>query len=99
MGVFQIRNTTSGRIFVGSTLDLTSMFSRTRFQLFAGSHPNKALEADWKRLGTGKFAFEVLEEISPSDDPNYNYAADLAALEDEWLAKLEPFGDAGYNQR
>ncbi len=99
MGVFQIRNLANEKIFVGSTMDLGAMFNRIRFQLYAGSHPNKPLEADWKRYGTGKFEFEVLEELFPREDQNYNYAADLETLEDLWLEKLEPYDDKGYNER
>ena len=99
MGVFLIRNLVNDKIFVGSTLDLDAMFNRIRFQLAAGAHTNKALEEDWKRLGGAKFAFEVVEEIVPREDPNYNYAADLETLEDLWLEKLEPYGEKGYNER
>lgn len=99
MGVFAIRNLANGKIFVGSSMDLSAIFNRIRFQLYAGAHPNKALEADWKQYGTGKFEFEVLEEIFPREDPNYDYAADLETLEDLWLEKLQPYGDKGYNER
>jgi hypothetical protein len=99
MGIFQIRNEASGKIFVGSSMDLTAMFNRVRFQLFAGAHPNKELESDWRQLGADKFAFEVLEEIVPQDDSNYDYTADLETLEDLWLEKLEPYGEKGYNER
>jgi hypothetical protein len=99
MGIFAIRNLVNEKIFVGSTLDLSAMFNRTRFQLAAGAHPNKPLEADWKTYGAPKFEFEILEEIVRRDDPNYNYAADLEVLEDLWLEKLEPYGDKGYNER
>ena len=99
MGIFQIRNEVSGRIFVGSSMDLAAMFNRIRFQLFAGAHPNKELEADWKRLGADKFTFEVLEELVPRVDVNYDYRADLETLEDLWLEKLQPFGERGYNER
>lgn len=99
MGVFQIRNLVNEKVFVGSTMDLSAMFNRIRFQLYAGSHQNKALEADWKLLGTGKFEFMVLEEIIPREDPNYNYAADLETLEDLWLDKLQPYGEKGYNEK
>jgi hypothetical protein len=99
MGIFQIRNEASGKIFVGSSMDLTAMFNRVRFQLFAGAHPNKELESDWRQLGADKFAFEVLEEIVPQDDPNYDYKADLETMEDLWLEKLEPYGEKGYNER
>ena len=99
MGIFQIRNEVSGKIFVGSSMDLAAMFNRIRFQLFAGAHPNKELEADWKRLGADKFSFEVLEEVVPREEPNYDYKADLETLEDLWLEKLEPYDEKGYNER
>lgn len=98
MGVFLIRNLVSDKIFVGSTMNLDAMFNRIRFQLFAGAHPIKDLENDWKQLGAGKFSFEVLEEVFPREDPTYDYAADLETLEDLWLEKLEPYGDKGYNE-
>ncbi len=98
MGVFQIVDTVNGKIFVGSSLDLNAMFNRIRFQLFAGAHTNKALEADWRQHGAAKFRFEVLEELFPREDANYDYVADLETLEDLWLEKLEPYGEKGYNE-
>jgi hypothetical protein len=98
MGVFLIRNLVNDKVFVGSTMNLDAMFNRIRFQLYAGAHPVKGLEADWKQLGAGKFEFEVLEEVFPREDPNYDYAADLETLEDLWLEKLEPYDDKGYNE-
>lgn len=99
MGVFQIRNTVNDKIFVGASTDLNAIFNRIRFQLFAGAHPNKELEADWKHYGTGNFEFEILEEIFPREDANYDYAADLETLEDLWLEKLQPYDERGYNER
>ena len=98
MGVFAIRNLVNDKVFVGSSVDLSAIFNRIRFQLFAGAHPNKALESDWKLYGTGKFEFEVLEELPPQADVNYAPAADLETLEDLWLEKLQPYGDKGYNE-
>ena len=99
MGIFQVRNEENGKVFVGSSMNLDAIFNRIRFQLYAGAHPNKDLEADWKHYGTGKFVFEVLEEMVPRDDPNYNYAADLEFLESIWIEKLQPYDDRGYNER
>ena len=98
MGVFQIRNTVNGKLFVGSTMDLSAVFSGIRFQLYAGAHFNKALEADWMRYGTGRFEFEILEELFSREDANYDYAADLETLENLWLEKLQPYGERGYNE-
>ena len=99
IGIFLVRNVVNNKIFVGSTMNLDAIFNRIRFQLYAGSHPNKALVEDWKQYGTGKFEFEILEEIVPRDDPSYDYSADLECLENLWLEKLEPYGDTGYNDR
>lgn len=99
MGIYLIRNLVNDKVFVGSTINLDAVFNSIRFKLYAGDHPNKALEADWKQLGTGKFEFEVLEEVFPREDANYDYAADLETLEDLWLEKLEPYGEKGYNER
>lgn len=99
MGVYLIRNLVNNKVFVGSSVDLPAIFNRTRFQLAAGAHPNKPLEADWKLLGGAKFEFEVLEELVPKNEPTYDPKADLECLEDLWLEKLEPYGDKGYNEK
>lgn len=99
MGIFQLQNEVNGKIFVGSSMDLPAIFNRIRFQLFGGAHPNKELEADWRQFGADKFTFEVLEEIVPREDPNYDHKADLETLEDLWLEKLEPYGEKGYNEK
>jgi hypothetical protein len=99
MGVFQVRNLTNEKVFVGSSLNLEGIFNRFEFQLKLGGHPNKALQKDWNELGADKFAFEVLEELFPRENPSYDYKSDLEVLEDLWLEKLEPYGDKGYNER
>lgn len=98
MGVFQIRNLVNEKFFVGSTLNLNGVFNKHRFQLNAGIHPSKTLQADWNELGADKFAFEILEEVSPRENPEYDYKSDVECLEDLWLEKLEPYADKGYNE-
>ena len=99
MGVFQIRNTVNEKVFIGSTLNVDGVFNRHRFQLNAGNHPSKTLQSDWNELGSESFAFEVLEEIFPRENPDYDYATDLEVLEDLWLEKLQSYGEKGYNER
>jgi hypothetical protein len=98
-GVFQIRNTLNEKVFVGSSTNVPGTFNRHEFQLKAGGHPNKKLQADWNELGAEKFAFEVLEEIKPQEIPNYDLKADLVFFEDLWLEKLAPYGERGYNEK
>jgi len=88
IGVFQIRNTGSEKIFIGSTMNLNGIFNRHKFQLKAGVHPNKILHADWNELGAENFVFEILEEVFPRENPDYDYAADLKVLEENVRRKI-----------
>ena len=97
MGVFQIRNLQSEKIFVGSSLNLDGIFNRHEFALKMDAHANKSLQKDWNALGAANFAFEILEELELRE--NLDSKKELAVLEDLWLEKLEPFGDKGYNER
>jgi hypothetical protein len=99
MGVFQIRNTVNGKVWLGTSVDLPSILNRHRAQLGAGSHRNKALQQDWNSLGADAFALEILDTLEPSDRPGDDPASDLAALEALWLEKLSPFEERGYNIR
>jgi len=99
MGVFQIRNKTSDKVFIDSSIDIPGRINRHKFQLKAGLHPIKMLQADWNKQGEPFFEFETLEPVEPRSNPDYDYESDLETLEDLWLEKLEPFGDRGYNER
>ncbi len=96
MGVFQVRNLKSEKVFVGSTMNLKGIFNRYESQLKAGNHPNKSLQADWNEFGAESFAFEILEELSPR--ANLDSKAELNFLEDLWLEKLQPYETRGYNE-
>ena len=99
MGVFQIRNRNTGKVFVDSSTNIPGKINRHKFSLNAGLHPSKELQIDWNEVGEAAFVFETLEPVEPRDDQNYNYAADLEVLEDLWLEKLQPYEAKGYNER
>src|SRR4051794_9668136 len=99
MGVFQIRNKKDDKVFVDSSLNVPGKINRHIFALKAGLHAAKRLQLAWNELGEDSFEFEVLEDVLPRTDTNYDYAADVQTLEDLWLEKLQPFGDNGYNDR
>ncbi len=99
MGVFLIRNRVNGKVFIDSSINVPGKINRHKFQFNLNGHPNKALQKDWNEFGEDSFEFEVLEDLSPRDDQNYDYTSDLETLEDLWLEKLEPYGDKGYNER
>ncbi len=87
-GLFVVRNDAEGVLFIGASGDLPSMLNRQRFQLQMNTHPDKTLQADWKRLGPDAFSFEVLDRLPQPDEPRPDLRDDLDALLDMWLERL-----------
>ncbi len=99
MGVFQILNKVNGKVFVDSSTNVPGKINRHKFALNHGSHVSQSLQVEWREFGEEAFEFEVLEDVPPRDDPNYDYKADLEFLEELWLAKLGPYSEKGYNEK
>jgi hypothetical protein len=97
-GVFQVRNCANGKILLGSSLNLQGPLNKHRFMLTIGKHPNEALQEEWNGFGPDSFAFEILETVKKTDDPNFNMEDELTLLEQIWLERTEPFGEKGYNK-
>ena len=95
-GIYGVRNLETGRLLVGSALDLHGPLNRHRAQLGFGSHPCRALQADWDRLGPDAFSFEVFATVDPELEGLERDAA-LEELEQEWTARLQPFAERCYN--
>jgi hypothetical protein len=98
-GVFLIRNTVNGKVFVGTGLDINGIVNRHRFDLTKGSHHNKKLQAEWNEFGGEKFDFEIVDQISSPEGSASDPRADLKLLEELWFEKLQPFDERGYNER
>lgn len=99
MGVFAIRNMVNDRVLVGVAADLAGIINRHKFELTMGNHRNKRLQEEWNEFGSSNFAFEILDEFRPGEDPQVDSREELAFLEQLWLDKLQPFGERGYNIR
>lgn len=96
-GVYQIKNNQNGKIFVEGIKNLKRL-NGVKFMLENGGHSNKKLQEEWTQYGEDAFTFEVLEILKKKDDPYFNEKEELEKLEENWLEKLAPFGEAGYNQ-
>ncbi|RYZ20473.1 MAG: GIY-YIG nuclease family protein [Chitinophagaceae bacterium] len=97
IGVFQLRNTVNGKIFLGSGTNVDALWNRHRSELNFGNHRNEALQADWKAAGEGAFVFEVLSEIEQKDDTGTDYAREVKELEQLFFSELKPWGERGYH--
>lgn len=98
MGIYCVRNLQNDRCLVAASRDIRARFNRHQLELKMNAERLSAeLQRDWLALGPANFAFEVLEELIPLDEPDYNPTDDLLELEALWLDKLKPFAPAGYN--
>jgi len=98
MGIYQIKNTVTGKVFVGSSLNLHAKSNSYRFQLKSGTHVNAELQKDFNQYGDENFVFEILDTLEPKEDPAYDYRDDLKVFEEMWMEKLQPYDDKGYNK-
>jgi hypothetical protein len=83
MGIYMIRSKSSNKCFIEATQDLKSRINRAKFQLGAGSHPNKELQQEWNEYGTENFTIEIIEnlEYDKKDEAKTDYSEDLALLQ------------------
>lgn len=96
-GVFQIRNSLNGKVFVGTSTNLDGILNRCEFQLRAGGHPVKTMQADWNAQNGEGFEFSVLEELVERE--NLDQKKELAFLEELWIENLDCLEPNGYNER
>ena len=90
MGVFQIRNTVNGKIYVGSSLNLDAIWNRNKMELNFGNHRNSILQSEWKQFGERNFTYEILAEVVQKDEDKIDYNKEVKTLEAMFIAELEP---------
>ena len=95
-GVFRIRHNALRKSLVGTSVNLPAILNRHRFQLTNGSHPDLPLQRDWNQSGPDAFTFEVLDQLTPKKEPDYDPTEDLAVLLDMWCQKLAATGETFY---
>jgi hypothetical protein len=79
MGLYLVRHAASGPLRLGSSRDVYATLKRIQFELRLGSHPDKALQAQW-RQDPAQFSFEVLELVKERTDPAFDYQQELRML-------------------
>jgi group I intron endonuclease len=75
-GVYQIRCIPTGKIYVGSAVDLFKRWEQHRRTLRKGEHRNRYLQHAWDKYGEKQFVFEILEFVDVSH---------LLEIEQEWI--------------
>lgn len=88
-GIYAIRNTVTGKRYIGSAVRFSRRFSQHRHELARGTHHSIKLQRAWVKYGAEAFVFEVIEAIEDM--------ATLVAREQYWIDSFESCGVAGYN--
>lgn len=86
-GIYQIRNTINGRVYVGSAVNVRVRWSGHVCQLNQGCHDNGHLQNAWRKYGGDAFVFEKLESVEPEN---------LIEHEQQWMDLLN-VTESGYN--
>ncbi len=85
-GIYVIRNEVSGKMYVGSAVDIAKRLAKHRYQLRSGVHPSKHLQASFNKYGDAAFETATLEVCEDHQ---------LVEREQHWINVLKP----AYNKR
>lgn len=88
-GIYKITNTESGKIYIGSAIDLYRRASSHIRNLRQGKHANKHLQSAFDKYGEDVFMFEVVEYVDDHEN--------LISREQHWIDELNAAQD-GYNK-
>lgn len=70
-GAYQIQNTVSGKVYIGSSKNIEGRFRQHKTKLRSGKHQNKHLQSAWLKYGEQAFTFEVLLFCLPEHMRDY----------------------------
>lgn len=90
-GIYLIRNTKNGKIFLNATPDIIAIQNRFESgQQFGGSfHPK--MNADWALFGSSAFEIEIAETIRKNANQTpEEFMEDLQLLKKMWIEKYDP---------
>jgi group I intron endonuclease len=65
--IYQITCVTTGKFYIGSTMNKAQRWARHRRELRLGKHVNKHLQASWSKYGEAAFEFSILEEVKTQE--------------------------------
>ena len=89
-GVYEIRNTVNGKVYIGSSVNIRERWYKHRKLLRGGKHNSAHLQSAWSKYGPHAFAFTVIEIV---DSPEH-----LITKEQEWLDRTRcSDAEFGYN--
>jgi uncharacterized membrane-anchored protein YjiN (DUF445 family) len=91
-GVYKIVHKSTGKTYVGQSMDVKHRMMRHKSDLKRSKHHIGEMQAEWDKNGEDAFLFELLEEIMEND-------TDIVERENYWIGKHIKDGVELYNTR
>lgn len=89
-GIYVIRHVASGRVYVGSAVDVAKRWQTHRSLLTRAVHHAKRLQAAWTKAGGAAFTFTIVEVVADKQN--------LIEREQWWITELDAAsGKHGFN--
>ncbi|MBE2919373.1 helix-turn-helix domain-containing protein [Anoxybacillus flavithermus] len=89
-GIYKITNIKTGKIYIGSAVDLRRRFYAHLKSLRRNAHDNKYLQNAWNKYGEDSFSFDVIEIVEDKEK--------LLEVEQKWIDQTLCYKrDKGYN--
>lgn len=86
MGIFAVRCTATGQLWIGSARNLEANRNGIWFSLRIGSHRDAGLQTVWNAQGESAFEYEILERLK-DDLPRLAVADLLKERKQYWLTQ------------
>lgn len=80
-GVYLIENLVNGKVYCGSSKNLSQRFQHHRWRLRKGTHENPHLQAAYSKYGEESFTYRVVEFVEKEED--------LVIREQYWLDQFD----------
>lgn len=87
-GVFAVRCTATGQVWVGAARDLDQKQNGVWFGLKQGAYVNRELQSAWREHGEAAFTFEALEVLDTDDASRLTVELMLKDAEKRWREQL-----------
>lgn len=66
-GIYSILNKINGKVYLGSSKDISIRFADHRYRLRHNTHTNSRLQRAWNKYGEDAFDFSIVEKCKPTD--------------------------------
>lgn len=88
-GIYEIKNTISGVLYIGSSVNMHKRIATHKRELSEGKHKNQKLMRSWIKYGEKAFSFSLVELVSELES--------LIVREQYWIDYFQAQGQSMFN--